>query len=487
MAAEGPPLDAVAAPSPAVRRTEQALSFLHEVIPAAAREGERAPLMATQGLPPPRPPPPADCAVERRRLLDRAVQRRRRRRVAALYAELRSMLPSLPTTTRRVTMEEILVAAAARVKALEDTAATLEAYRAAQPRRTGRDVAVCPATVTPAGGALLRRVLEAFERRGARVLVATMARHGGGVGAGDVVDVTVTANAAAPEDFLRSPSSLQLPFVATHHQPKAASLCPNTLVTWPLLTPYTPPMSRQGHHHHYKAAAAASPPPPQDKIKVSNATLSSRAAMTGGGGWTLDLSLATAGTSAAASERRVGWRRRTVSSLFAELGSMLPNLPTDRVSHSTAVLDFSPPPPHGATTARQVSSFLSFSPLSHCPLLVSDDPATQEEIVEAATAQVKMLEEEAAILETYRAVRRGPRPGPRPEVAVAVATVCFCVRLPARPGALTRVLGVFHRRGVEVLVATVARHGGAAVVTVTAAAAPPEVLEMISADIGAIY
>nr|CAB3462247.1 unnamed protein product [Digitaria exilis] len=163
--------------------------------------------MATQGLPPPRPPPPADCAVERRRLLDRAVQRRRRRRVAALYAELRSMLPSLPTTTRRVTMEEILVAAAARVKALEDTAATLEAYRAAQPRRTGRDVAVCPATVTvsarllePAGGALLRRVLEAFERRGARVLVATMARHGGGVGAGDVVDVTVTANAAAPED-----------------------------------------------------------------------------------------------------------------------------------------------------------------------------------------------------------------------------------------------------------------------------------------------
>ncbi|KAF8661190.1 hypothetical protein HU200_057303 [Digitaria exilis] len=231
--------------------------------------------------------------------------------------------------------------------------------------------------------------------------------------------------------------------------------------------------------------------------------------MAGVGGWTLDLSLATAGTSAAAaSERRVGWRRRTVSSLFAELGSMLPNLPTDRVSDSGV-----PPPPcsisclRRGATARQVSSFLSFFPLSHCPLLVSDDvlgdadasmsmagrvvllqPATQEEIVDAATAQVKMLEEEAAILETYRAVRRGPRPGPRPEVAVAVATVCFCVRLPARPGALTRVLEVFHRRGVEVLMATVARHGGAAaVVTVTAAAAPPEVLEMISADIGAIY
>nr|CAB3466083.1 unnamed protein product [Digitaria exilis] len=169
------------------------------------------------------PPQQPESAVKRRRRLDRAVQRRRRRRVTALYAQLRSMLPSIPTTTRsfnpvsltflstihprrkqRVTMEEILIAAAARVKALEDTAAMLEAYRAARPRRTGRGVAVCPATVTvsarmpaPAGGALLRRVLEAFERRGARVLVATMARHGGG--AGDVVDVTVTANAAAPE------------------------------------------------------------------------------------------------------------------------------------------------------------------------------------------------------------------------------------------------------------------------------------------------
>ena len=75
---------------------------------------------------------------------------------------------------------------------------------------------------------------------------------------------------------------------------------------------------------------------------------------------------------------------------------------------------------------------------------------------------------------------------------MAVGTVCFCARLPApRPGSLTRVLEAFHRRGVEVLVATVARHGhghgGAAVVTVTAAAAPPEVLELIRADIAGIY
>ncbi|OEL38073.1 hypothetical protein BAE44_0000907 [Dichanthelium oligosanthes] len=182
-----------------------------------------------------------------------------------------------------------------------------------------------------------------------------------------------------------------------------------------------------------------------------------------GGGWLpLDLSLATAGASASVSsagERRPRVQRRTVSSLFAELGAMLPDLPTSR-------------------------------------------PASKEEIVDAATARVKALEETAAVLETYRGVRGHPRYGsagagtatatPRPpEVAVAVGTVCFSARLPApRPGSVTRVLEAFHRRGVEVLVVTVARHGhghGAAVVTVTAAAAPPDVLEMIRADIAGIH
>ena len=93
--------------------------------------------------------------------------------------------------------------------------------------------------------------------------------------------------------------------------------------------------------------------------------------------------------------------------------------------------------------------------------------------MDAAAKQVKVLEETAGVLETYRAVRRaGAGAAPRAEVAVAVGTVCFCARLP-RPGSLTRVLEAFHRSGVEVLVATVARHGhgqgGAAVVTVTAA------------------
>ena len=60
--------------------------------------------------------------------------------------------------------------------------------------------------------------------------------------------------------------------------------------------------------------------------------------MAGGGLLPLDLSLATAGASASAGERRrAGQRghRRTVSALFAELGAMLPNdLLPNRVSAS---------------------------------------------------------------------------------------------------------------------------------------------------------
>ncbi|PAN21231.1 hypothetical protein PAHAL_3G451500 [Panicum hallii] len=139
----------------------------------------------------------AESAVERRRRRDREVQRRRRARVSALYAELGAMLPSLPTS-RPATQEKIVDAAKARVEALEDTAAALQACRGAP--RPGREVALSCGTVTvsarlpspkPAGA--LRRVVEAFERRGARVLMATMARHGG------AVVVTVTAAAAALE------------------------------------------------------------------------------------------------------------------------------------------------------------------------------------------------------------------------------------------------------------------------------------------------
>lgn len=115
---------------------------------------------------------------------------------------------------------------------------------------------------------------------------------------------------------------------------------------------------------------------------------------------------------------------------------------------------------------------------------------TKEEILGAAATQVKVLEETLAVLEAYRGMRAPPR---RPEVAVAGPAVCFSARLPATgPGVLRRVLEVFHKWGVEVLAATVTRHGGGggtvadAVVTVTAAAAPPEVMEMIRADIACI-
>ncbi|KAJ1265587.1 hypothetical protein BS78_08G087400 [Paspalum vaginatum] len=176
--------------------------------------------------------------------------------------------------------------------------------------------------------------------------------------------------------------------------------------------------------------------------------------MDGGGCLPLDLSLATAGPSASAGERRrqqgprAQRRSRSVTALFAELRAMLPNVPADRL-------------------------------------------VSQEEIVDAATERVRTLEDTVGVLEAYRAVR-APRPRPGPEVSAPVATVCVCARLPEpAPGAVTRVLEAFHRRGVEVLVATVARHGhagaGAAVVTVTAAAAPPEVMELVRADIARIY
>ncbi|CAM0147666.1 unnamed protein product [Urochloa decumbens] len=147
----------------------------------------------------------AAAEAERRRQHERAGQRRRHRWVTALYAELAAMLPNLPTTRQRpASKEKIVEAAAARVTALEGLAAALEARRRAG---RGEMVAVSShATVTvtarmpaPAQAGLLRRVVEAFERRGARVLAAAMARHGGGGGGGEGgVVVTVTAADAAP-------------------------------------------------------------------------------------------------------------------------------------------------------------------------------------------------------------------------------------------------------------------------------------------------
>ncbi|KAL5205744.1 hypothetical protein ABZP36_033953 [Zizania latifolia] len=167
-----------------------------------------------------------------------------------------------------------------------------------------------------------------------------------------------------------------------------------------------------------------------------------------GGGHRLELSLSCARTEATELRRP---QRQTMAALYAELASLLPGLRYR---------------------------------------------ACRADIVDAAVEHVKVLEDTAAVLEAYRAVQAGGAGagaggGAARDREVSVSyreTVYFAARLPAarRPGALTRVLEVFDRRGVEVLAATLSRAGGAAVVTVTAAAAAPDVVETIRADIASI-
>ncbi|TVU49968.1 hypothetical protein EJB05_01316, partial [Eragrostis curvula] len=263
-------------------------------------------------------------------------------------------------------------------------------------------------------------------------------------------------------------TQLQLPFPVKHHQPKRAH--PLLL----LLLPGSPAL--QLHFGHMAPATKPCHAKPKQLLplpgQIPKAFASERAETERPSPraalqvlppmaeeWPLELSLAALGAQGSSSSAGEGTsfrpapRRRgrpSAKALFAELRALLPNIdPSQRLN--------------------------------------------QEDIVDAAVAQVKLLQDTAAVLEAYRGVR-APR---RPEVAVAGATVCFSVRLPpAARGALRRVLEAFARRGVEVLAATLARHGGGvsgagvaadAVVTVTAAAAPPEVLEMIRADIACIH
>ena len=113
---------------------------------------------------------------------------------------------------------------------------------------------------------------------------------------------------------------------------------------------------------------------------------------------------------------------------------------------------------------------------------------TRADVVDKAIAYVRALEDTAAELEAYRAVaaRRSHAPDGVgvAEMVASGETSCFAVRLrEARPGALTRVIEVFHRHRVPVLAATVARNGGEAVVTVTTAVVTPGVAGKIEADI----
>ncbi|XP_051220511.1 uncharacterized protein [Lolium perenne] len=142
-----------------------------------------------------------------------------------------------------------------------------------------------------------------------------------------------------------------------------------------------------------------------------------------------------------ASTRTERARRRTMSALYDELGALLPYLP------------------HRVTRA---------------------------DMLDEAIAYVRALQDTAAELEARRAVRPR-RSGARDGAAEIVAfgeTSSFAVRLrAARPGALTRVLEVFHRHGVPVLAATMARNAGEAAVTVTTAAVAPVVAGKIEAEI----
>ncbi|KAK3160918.1 hypothetical protein QOZ80_1BG0068160 [Eleusine coracana subsp. coracana] len=138
--------------------------------------------------------------------------------------------------------------------------------------------------------------------------------------------------------------------------------------------------------------------------------------------------------------------RRTMSGLYCELATLLPNLPT-RV--------------------------------------------TRTRIVEEAVAQVGVLRAADADLEAQsRAVRtttanNGCVLDFFGAVAVSAEELCFAVRLPAarRPGSLAHVLEVFQRHGVAVLAATISSSGDEAAVTVTTSAVAPATTERIKTDI----
>ncbi|KAL6621234.1 hypothetical protein ACP70R_033666 [Stipagrostis hirtigluma subsp. patula] len=139
-------------------------------------------------------------------------------------------------------------------------------------------------------------------------------------------------------------------------------------------------------------------------------------------------------------------RRRYMSRLYAELGALLPGLPPR---------------------------------------------AKRARILEKAIACVRALRGAAAELEALAAGQRQAAAsdgggGGAVEVLASGEASCFSVRTAEalmRPGSLTRVLEVFHRHGVAVLAATVARNGGEAAVTVTTTAVAPGAVERIKADI----
>lgn len=219
-------------------------------------------------------------------------------------------------------------------------------------------------------------------------------------------------------------AQLQLPFLANHHQPKAAAAA---LWSRAHCTPDTN-MAAMSRHHHDPLLVLSSllsslprqrsneptRPLPSRVVQKQKPTRRSAMAGEGGGRLPLDLSLATAGPSAGERRPRARPNRRTLSSLYAELGAMLPNLPIDRVS----------PCPRRPC----------FLPIHHLCVLFDvvscqnrrrrAQPASKEEIVDAAAARVKVLEDTVAVLETYHSVRsplHGAGAGAEPRLADARA------------------------------------------------------------------
>ncbi|KAM3400611.1 hypothetical protein ACQJBY_005453 [Aegilops geniculata] len=140
------------------------------------------------------------AGASRRRRSPR-LERVRRQTMSVLFDELGALLPDLPPRACRA---DVVDGAIAYVRALEDTAAELEAHRAMSAGRGRRardgDAEVVAAGETSCFAVRLRaarpgaltRVLQVFQRHRVPVLAATVSRNGGEAA------VTVTTAVVAP-------------------------------------------------------------------------------------------------------------------------------------------------------------------------------------------------------------------------------------------------------------------------------------------------
>ncbi|KAF6988032.1 hypothetical protein CFC21_005618 [Triticum aestivum] len=142
------------------------------------------------------------AGASRRRRSPR-LERARRQAMSVLFDELGALLPDLP---HRACKADIVDGAIAYVRALEDTAAELEAHRAMSAGRSRRarhgggaaEVVVAGETscfavrLRAARPGALTRVLQVFQRHRVPVLATTVSRNGGEAA------VTVTTAVVAP-------------------------------------------------------------------------------------------------------------------------------------------------------------------------------------------------------------------------------------------------------------------------------------------------